>query len=136
MPFGGLKRMAATLTNEINYETILARAASYNRQLQLDKKSRLPFVDNATGIAQRPCLLQRKEVERYTSPLADKVFAYCPQKWKKTKRNFLAHSAVVRSVDQYNNNARAGKQSSNCCKTLHLRLVCIWWTVSTRCSLA
>ncbi|CDS39921.2 unnamed protein product [Echinococcus multilocularis] len=99
--------MAAALSSEISYESILARTASYNRQLQIDKKNRLPFLDNATGIAQRPCYLQRKDEERYLSPLNDKVFAYHPQRWKKTKKNVISHSSVVRSVDQYNNNARA-----------------------------
>ncbi|VDM22181.1 unnamed protein product [Hydatigera taeniaeformis] len=99
--------MATALSGEISYESILARAANYNRQLQIDKKSRLPFLDNATGIAQRPCYLLRKDDERYLSPLDDRIFAYYPHKWKKTKKNILSHSSVVRSADQYNNNARA-----------------------------
>lgn len=102
--------MAAALSSEISYESILARTANYNRQLQIDKKGRLPFLDNATGIAQRPCYLLRKDDERYLSPLNDKVFAYYPHKWKKTKKNVISHSSVVRSADQYNNNARAGNE--------------------------
>lgn len=100
--------MAAALSNDVSYESILARTVNYNRRLQLEKQNRLPFLDNATGIAQRPCYLQRKDEERYLSPLNDRVYTYCPHKWKKTKRNIISHSSVVRSVDQYNNNARAG----------------------------
>lgn len=102
--------MAAALSNDISYESILARTASYNRQLQVDKQSRLPFLDNATGIAQRPCLLQRKDDDRYLGSLNDKVFIYRPNKWKKTKKNVISHSSVVRSADQYSNNARAGNK--------------------------
>lgn len=100
--------MAGGLSNEVSYESILARTANYNRRLITDKQNRLPFLDNATGIAQRPCQLQRKDEERYPSPLNNKVFTYCAHRWKKTKRNTLSHSSVVRSVDQFNNNARAG----------------------------
>uniref|UniRef100_A0A5K3EVU7 C2H2-type domain-containing protein n=1 Tax=Mesocestoides corti TaxID=53468 RepID=A0A5K3EVU7_MESCO len=58
-------------------------------------------------IAQRPCFLQRKDDERYLSPLGYKVFTYYPHRWKKTKRNILSHSSVVRSAEQYNSNSRA-----------------------------
>nr|CDS28775.1 Zinc finger PHD finger [Hymenolepis microstoma] len=103
--------MAGGLSNEVSYESILARTANYNRQIITDKQNRLPFLDNATGIAQRPCQLQRKDEERYLSPLNDKVFTYCAHRWKKTKKNTLSHSSVVRSVDQFNNNARAAQDA-------------------------
>ncbi|KAA0189038.1 Zinc finger protein ubi-d4 [Fasciolopsis buskii] len=55
--------MAAEL-NEYNYDKLLDLTARYNRRLLSDKLSRLPFLDNATGIAQRPCLLYRNSYER------------------------------------------------------------------------
>lgn len=100
--------MAAGVSSDINYESIVARTARFNTKLQQDKKDRLPFMDNATGIAQRPCLLQRKETERYVNPLASKVISYNPLRWKKTKKNLLAHASVVRT-SEYTNGARAGK---------------------------
>ncbi|THD22371.1 Zinc finger protein ubi-d4 [Fasciola hepatica] len=54
----------ATELNEYNYDKLLNLTARYNRRLLNDKLSRLPFLDNATGIAQRPCLLYRNSYER------------------------------------------------------------------------
>ncbi|OON19350.1 PHD-finger [Opisthorchis viverrini] len=55
-----------TEIKEYNYDRLLDLTASYNRRIQNDKFSRLPFLDNATGIAQRPCHLYRHSQERAT----------------------------------------------------------------------
>uniref|UniRef100_A0A0X3PQN8 Zinc finger protein neuro-d4 n=1 Tax=Schistocephalus solidus TaxID=70667 RepID=A0A0X3PQN8_SCHSO len=87
------------VSGDFSYENILARTSRYNHQLQIDKRSRLPFLDNATGIAQRPCLLHRKEGDRRLDFMNHKVFNYYPYKWKKSKKTCLTHNSVVRTTE-------------------------------------
>ncbi|CAH8531434.1 unnamed protein product [Dicrocoelium dendriticum] len=90
--------MAAHLS-EYTYENLLHITAKYNRRIQADKMSRLPFLDNATGIAQRPCFLYRKSEERIAGFLS-KVYQYPSLKWKKCLPR--SHQILV-SVDDASN---------------------------------
>ncbi|CAH8525200.1 unnamed protein product [Schistosoma rodhaini] len=88
--------------NEFTYDKLLAFASRYNRRLQQDKLSRLPFLDSATGIAQRPCLLYRNQREREGGYLTQ-VYRYRSHRWKKSKRtgqlpSFLYHGDVLNGV--------------------------------------
>ncbi|CAH8289211.1 unnamed protein product [Schistosoma turkestanicum] len=83
--------------DEFTYDKLLAFASRYNRRLQQDKLSRLPFLDSATGIAQRPCLLYRNQRER------EGVYRYRSHRWKKSKRtgqlpSFLYHGDLLNGV--------------------------------------
>ncbi|CAL8091920.1 unnamed protein product [Calicophoron daubneyi] len=97
----------ASEINEYSYDKLLNLTAAYNRRLQNDKISRLPFLDNATGIAQRPCLLYRHSWEREAGIFAH-IYNYPPHKWKKTKRSGPPHSSVLCSTELWNGVAKGG----------------------------
>ncbi|KAF6777328.1 hypothetical protein AHF37_03424 [Paragonimus kellicotti] len=94
----------ATEIREYSYDKLLDLTARYNRRIQSDKLSRLPFLDNATGIAQRPCLLYRQSHERETGFLT-KVYQYPPHKWKKTKRS-CSQLPVVCPTESWNGTSK------------------------------
>lgn len=93
-----------TEIKEYNYDRLLDLTASYNRRIQNDKFSRLPFLDNATGIAQRPCHLYRHSQERATGFLT-KVYQYPAHRWKKSKRPY-SQAPVVCHSDLWNGTAK------------------------------
>ncbi|KAH8859596.1 Zinc finger protein neuro-d4 [Schistosoma japonicum] len=89
-------------SSEFTYDKLLSFASKYNRRLQQDKISRLPFLDSATGIAQRPCLLYRNQREREGGYLTQ-VYRYRSHRWKKSKRtgqlpSFLYHGDMFNGV--------------------------------------
>ncbi|CAH8512035.1 unnamed protein product [Heterobilharzia americana] len=98
--------MMSSDISDFTYDKLLALASRYNRRLQQDKMSRLPFLDGATGIAQRPCLLYRNQREREGGYLTQ-IYRYRPHRWKKSRRagqlpSFLYHG------DTLNGNLKTG----------------------------
>ncbi|CAH8496166.1 unnamed protein product [Heterobilharzia americana] len=91
--------MMSSDISDFTYDKLLALASRYNRRLQQDKMSRLPFLDGATGIAQRPCLLYRNQREREGGYLTQ-IYRYRPHRWKKSRRagqlpSFLYHGDTL-----------------------------------------
>lgn len=94
--------MASELS-EYSYDKLLDLTARYNRRLQADKIRRLPFLDNATGIAQRPCMLYRSESDRKDG-LLTQIYQYRPHRWKKCKRfsstNPIFHTDIWNGISR------------------------------------
>ncbi|CAH8841431.1 unnamed protein product [Trichobilharzia szidati] len=102
--------MMSSDISDFTYDKLLSLASRYNRRLQQDKMSRLPFLDGATGIAQRPCLLYRNQSEREGGYLTQ-IYRYRPHRWKKSRRtgqlpSFLYHGDFLNGntrIDRFNN---------------------------------
>ena len=54
----------------------------YNSQLLKDRRSRLPYLDTQTGIAQSPCNLLRSRLERRRGNLPGQIYSYPPYRWR------------------------------------------------------
>ncbi|KAL3317995.1 hypothetical protein Ciccas_003347 [Cichlidogyrus casuarinus] len=86
----------ASAPQEFNYTFLVLGAAKFNEKLRKERRSRLPFVDNATGISQRPCLLYRPEYTRTNACSPSQFCRYMKLRPKKTKTNVIPHSLAVR----------------------------------------
>ena len=58
----------------------------YNTQLIKDRKSRLPYVDAQTGIAQSNSHLLRSRLERRRGLLPGQIYSYPPYRWRQESR--------------------------------------------------
>ena len=54
----------------------------YNKQLIKDRRSRLPYVDAQTGIAQTNSHLLRSRLERRRGALPGQIYSYPPYRWR------------------------------------------------------
>lgn len=55
----------------------------YNSQLMKDRKTRLPYVDAQTGIAQSNSHLLRSRLERRRGALPGQIYSYPPRRWRR-----------------------------------------------------
>ena len=58
----------------------------YNSQLLKDRKSRLPYVDAQTGIAQSNSHLLRSRLERRRGILPAQIYSYPPYRWRQESK--------------------------------------------------
>lgn len=77
-----------------NYLEILEDAKKFNHSIVSERKSRLPFIDTQTGIAQNDCFLYRQKSDRKIEPSQDRpssiLYAFSPVRWhKKWRREYL-----------------------------------------------
>ena len=73
-------------TNSSFYREAVENVAAYNLQLMKERKSRLPYVDAQTGIAQSDCHLLHSRLERRRGYLPGQVYSYPPRRWRKEMR--------------------------------------------------
>ena len=64
------------------YKDAVANALAFNRRLQHERHSRIPFYDNQTNLIQRMCHLWRSPSERRKGHLPGQIFSYMPRRWK------------------------------------------------------
>ncbi len=62
---------------------------SYNAQLVRDAKTRLPYVDAQTGIAQDHSHLMQSRLNRKRGVLPGQVFSYPQRRWRRETRPVL-----------------------------------------------
>ena len=69
------------------YREAVENVAAYNLQLMRERKSRLPYVDAQTGIAQSDCHLLRSRMERRRGNLPGQVYSYPPRRWRRERKS-------------------------------------------------
>lgn len=84
------------------YLTIVNQAKDYNKRLFEERKSRLPFIDAQTGIAQHNCSLWRHKSTRKASTSFDStkepiLYQYPAVRWHKKRRVYLLTNASVQN---------------------------------------
>ncbi len=74
-------------TNKI-YEEAIEASARFNKRLVKERKTRLPFLDSQTTVAQGNCMIWNKEYQRVKSFSTDTgiVMNYQVKKWIKNRR--------------------------------------------------
>lgn len=73
-----LKRFFISTT----YKDAVANAFTFNKRLQNERDSRIPFYDNQTNLIQRVCHLWRSPSDRRKGRLPGQVYSYMPRRWK------------------------------------------------------
>lgn len=68
------------------YREAVENMVLYNTQLIKDRKSRLPYVDAQTGIAQSNSHLLRSRLERRRGLLPGQIYSYPPYRWRQESR--------------------------------------------------
>lgn len=84
-----------------NYLKLINDTKSFNTLLYVERKSRLPFIDAQTGVAQSDCSLWRKRSDRklasdhQSDVIAGTLFAYPAIRWHKRRREYLLKSNMA-----------------------------------------
>ena len=70
----------------------MEHAASYNTRLCLERKMRLPFLDQQTGVAQSDCALWMHKWQRMPGKNEGQLYTYPARRWKKKRRQYLMNN--------------------------------------------
>lgn len=74
------------------YKDAMEHAASYNTRLCLERKMRLPFLDQQTGVAQSDCALWMHKWQRMPGKNEGQLYTYPARRWKKKRRQYLMNN--------------------------------------------
>lgn len=76
------------------YMGVLTSVSSFNSKLRQERQSRSTFLDNASGIAQRPCpALYRSQEERLPGTFQHQYLCYPAHRWRKRRRRIYSDDA-------------------------------------------
>ncbi len=68
------------------YEDAIENSSKFNKNLVKDRKTRLPFLDSQTTVAQSNCSIWPKEYQRIRPHEASILLSYQTKKWYKRRR--------------------------------------------------
>ena len=71
------------------YREAVENVVIYNKQLIKDRRSRLPYVDAQTGIAQTNSHLLRSRLERRRGAFPGQIYTYPPYRWRQEAKPVL-----------------------------------------------
>lgn len=75
--------------NDSTYRETLEISASFNTRLCVERKSRMPFLDPQTGVAQKHSHLYMSSRQRMPGAHLGQAYAYPASRWRKSKRQYL-----------------------------------------------
>ncbi|XP_015789261.1 zinc finger protein ubi-d4 [Tetranychus urticae] len=81
--------------NEMSYRDAIENSSKYNNQLVGDRKTRLPFIDAQTGVAQKDCYLWMKKWQRMPGTNYGQLYTYPSNSWKKKRRGYLLNQPYM-----------------------------------------
>ncbi|XP_071546294.1 zinc finger protein ubi-d4 B-like isoform X2 [Panulirus ornatus] len=86
----------SSFLQDVQYRSLMINSANYNVRLMRERKTRLPFLDSQTGIAQNPCKLYMSARHRMPGTVEGQLYVYPSQRWCCRKRSYmaLAHQAI------------------------------------------
>ncbi|KAK8403699.1 hypothetical protein O3P69_000060 [Scylla paramamosain] len=86
----------SSFLQDVQYRSLMINSANYNVRLMRERKTRLPFLDSQTGIAQNPCKLYMSARHRMPGTTEGQLYVYPSQRWCCRKRSYmaLAHQAI------------------------------------------
>lgn len=77
--------------NDTAYRELLENSETYNTRLCIERRLRMPFLDQQTGVAQTHCALFMKRRQRMPGLRHGQIYTYPSSKWRKSKRQYLLH---------------------------------------------
>lgn len=84
--------------NDNAYRELLENSENYNTRLCIERRLRMPFLDQQTGVAQTNCALFMKRRHRMPGIREGQIYTYPAAKWRKSKRQYLLHHRPFRVV--------------------------------------
>ena len=96
--------------NKASYRDTIENSSQYNNRLVIERKSRLPFIDSQTGVAQNNCFLWMQKWERMPGLVQGQVYSYPERRWKKKRRGYLINDQYLK---RYSNNASPNNVNNN-----------------------
>lgn len=87
-----------TFLNDTAYRELLESSENYNTRLCIERRLRMPFLDQQTGVAQTNCALFMKRRNRMPGLREGQIYTYPAAKWRKSKRQYLLHHRPFRMV--------------------------------------
>lgn len=87
-----------TFLNDTAYRELLENSENYNTRLCIERRLRMPFLDQQTGVAQTNCALFMKRRHRMPGIREGQIYTYPAAKWRKSKRQYLLHHRPFRMV--------------------------------------
>lgn len=78
--------MSGNLTSNHLYREALEQVHTYNSKLLLDRRLRIPYIDNQTGLAQQDCHLWVSRVQRSVPAKEGQIYSYPSRRWMVRKR--------------------------------------------------
>eukprot|EP00088_Acartia_fossae_P044142 TRINITY_DN4678_c0_g1_i11.p1 TRINITY_DN4678_c0_g1~~TRINITY_DN4678_c0_g1_i11.p1 ORF type:complete len:354 (-),score=104.24 TRINITY_DN4678_c0_g1_i11:759-1820(-) len=75
--------------NTNRYKELAENAMSFNRKLNEERKTRLPYVDGQTGVAQRHYDQMRRRQERMPGRRDGQIVSYPQKRWTKKRYQYL-----------------------------------------------
>ncbi|KFM80655.1 Zinc finger protein DPF3, partial [Stegodyphus mimosarum] len=108
-----VERLKSILSDSF-YKDAMEHAASYNTRLCLERKMRLPFLDQQTGVAQSDCALWMHKWQRMPGKTEGQLYSYPARRWKKKRRQYLMNNFyLTRRMKEVENNESENHQSTN-----------------------
>jgi len=91
-----------------SYKECIESSSSYNTSVVGERKTRLPYLDSQTGVAQSDCFLWMSCTDRRPGDSTGQVYSYPAKKWKKKRRQYLMNDSYLskRIRDQIQMNQR------------------------------
>ncbi|MPC15640.1 Zinc finger protein ubi-d4 A [Portunus trituberculatus] len=80
----------SSFLQDVQYRSLMINSANYNVRLMRERKTRLPFLDSQTGIAQNPCKLYMSARHRMPGTAEGQLYVYPSQRWCCRKRSYMA----------------------------------------------
>ncbi|KAK8739073.1 hypothetical protein OTU49_003459 [Cherax quadricarinatus] len=80
----------SSFLQDVQYRSLMINSANYNVRLMRERKTRLPFLDSQTGIAQNPCKLYMSARHRMPGTIEGQLYVYPSQRWCCRKRSYMA----------------------------------------------
>lgn len=77
--------------NDTAYRELLENSETYNTRLCIERRLRMPFLDQQTGVAQTHCALFMKRRQRMPGLRDGQIYTFPSAKWRKSKRQYLLH---------------------------------------------
>lgn len=84
--------------NDTAYRELLENSENYNTRLCIERRLRMPFLDQQTGVAQTNCALFMKRRHRMPGIREGQIYTYPAAKWRKSKRQYLLHHRPFRHM--------------------------------------
>ena len=88
--------MATGIPAKHLYREAMEQVHSYNSKLLLDRRLRMPYIDNQTGLAQQDCHLWVSRVQRCAPLRKGQIYSYPSRRWMVRKRpDFVGASKTI-----------------------------------------
>jgi len=85
---GGLEKLESILASP-QYLEMMESCKNFNKRLLHERKTRVPFIDAHTGLAQSDCRLWMEQRHRMPGIKPGQVYTYPARRWVKRRRQYL-----------------------------------------------